>query len=194
MCLSKSSKDKNKAIEILARRKERIVQTLLRRQHHRTGYTHSTRKALRHAVITGLGKLRPQPAPQPLTGRFQAMGKPQNSICSWFHERGSPCLARLGSDSQSFCLCFLRAGWQVCTPVLGGLHKAREVGFFLLNCYSTSQLGTNWEFTSLSAFHCCDKMLEILSLEGRKFILAHSLGGSSPWSVSHDVLGVWERP
>lgn len=33
----KKLKGKNKAIEILARRKERIVQTLLRRQNHRTG-------------------------------------------------------------------------------------------------------------------------------------------------------------
>lgn len=63
--------------------------------------------------------------------------------------------------------------------------------FFLLNLLlylpAWCQLGAH---RSLSAFHCCDKMLEVISLERGKFISANSLGGSSPWSVDHLALGM----
>lgn len=71
-----------------------------------------------------------------------------------------------------------------------GLHKARNVSFFLLNLLlylpAWCQLGTH---RSLSAFHCCDKMFDVITLERGKFISANS-GGSSPWSVDNIALGV----
>lgn len=58
---------------------------------------------------------------------------------------------------------------------------------FLLYLPAWYQLGAH---RSLSAFHCYDKMLDVISLERGKFIWANTLGDSSPRSVDHIALGV----
>lgn len=58
---------------------------------------------------------------------------------------------------------------------------------FLLYLPVWCQLGAH---RSLSAFHCCDKILDVISLERGKFISANGLGDSSPRSVDHVALGV----